>query len=377
MRFSSRVPGSLELSRLARLIAARPAQWDLTLSNPTIAGFDYPAGLLAALADPGAMKYEPDARGWLPAREAIARHHGGRVSAQRIFLTSSTSESYSWLFKLLCEPGDRVLVPRPSYPLFECLAQLDGVAVDQYPLIERMDWAIDFEALEQLATPRTRALILVNPNNPTGTFLKSWELERLAEVSRRRQLPVISDEVFSGYGWSDDPALVRSLAGETRFPVFVLNGLSKPAGLPQMKLGWIVAPEEAVARLEWIADAYLPVSAPVQRAAAEWLRLTPGMTEQIRARTLVNLGAAREALAGSAARLLPAEGGWCAVVELPKVLREEDWVAAFLDKGVLAHPGFFFDFEREAFAVISLLPAPGAFREAVNQIRLTLIERLL
>ena len=376
MKFSKRVPSSLEPSRLARLIAAHPPRYDLTQSNPTHAGFDYPEGLIEALTNPAALRYDPVPQGLLAAREAIADYYGGKVEPSRIFLTSSTSESYSWLFKLLCEPGDRVLVPRPSYPLFECLAHLDTVEVAQYPLIERMDWAIDFEALESLITPRTRAMVLVNPNNPTGSFLKRWEVDALAQLSQRHELPVISDEVFSDYGWTSDAVQVRSLAGETRFPSFVLSGLSKPAGLPQMKLGWIVAPEPAIQRLEWIADAYLPVSAPVQHAAAEWLRLMPGLTTQIRRRTLTNLAIFRDTFAGTAARLVPCEGGWTAILELPRVRTEEEWVTAILSKGVLVQPGFFYDFDREAFIVLSLLPRSEVCQEAGIQTRLTLIENI-
>lgn len=362
------------MSRLAREIAAHTPPFDLTLSNPTQAGFRYPPEILQALTNPGAMTYAPQPFGLPAAREAVARYYGGCVSSDRVVLTSSTSESYSWLFKLLCEPGDSILVPRPSYPLFECLAHLDAVEPVQYPLLEGIEWGIDFEALEALTTPRTRALILVNPNNPTGTFLKRWELEVLAECCLRHNLPVISDEVFSGYGFGQAEERVVSLAGETRFPVFVLNGLSKPAGLPQMKFGWILAPEPALTRLEWIADAYLPVSAPVQHAADVWLRFLPQMTAQIRERTLGNLTALRAALDGTAARLLLPEGGWSAVVEFPNVRNEEEWVLALLSRGVLVQPGYFYDFEREPFIVASLLPEPDRFREAVNQIRLTLME---
>lgn len=383
--FSSRTPGSLEANRLSVALAARRARGlsvlDLTLTNPTRAGLDYPVEeILAALQDRGSVAYEPTAQGLLVAREAVAAHHaaqGYSVSPEHVFLTSSTSEAYGWLFKLLCEPGDEVLVPRPSYPLFDCLAALDAVRCAQYPLLMEPGWPVDFHALEQSITPRTRAILFVNPNNPTGSYLQGAEFERLAALAARHGIALISDEVFFDFAWGADPGRISALAPHKDALVFTLSGLSKAAGLPQMKLGWIHVggPEalrsQAIERLEWIADAYLPVSAPVQYAAARWLGVAPGVRTVIMNQCRAALQAAMEELPPeSGCRVLPPQGGWSAVMEVPKVHSEEEWVLGLLEEcGVLVQPGYFYDFEREAFLVVSLLAAPEAVRHGVREIR--------
>jgi len=349
---------------------------DLTESNPTAAGFSYLAeALLGALSDPRTLHYEPHPAGLADTRAAVAKYYPD-VTPDRVLLTASTSEGYSILFKLLADPGDEVLVPRPSYPLFEFLAALESVRAVQYPLVYHNCWAIDFDALEPAITPRTRAIVLVNPNNPTGSFLKAEELARLVDLCRARRIAIISDEVFSDYVLDPSPQLVTSLTAVNQVLTFVLSGFSKVLALPQMKLGWIVlgGPEpvrtEAFYRLELIADTYLSVATPIQWAAERMLAFRPAIQRQILDRVAGN----RAFLEGrigpnSPFRLLRTEGGWYAVLEAPKIHSEEEWTLELLAKdNVLVQPGFFFDFEREAFLVLSLLTPSDIFRAGINRI---------
>ncbi len=351
--------------------SAGAAILDLTESNPTAAGFAYPSDqILSALADPRALLYQPAAAGLPSARAAVSEYYAGRVSSDRILLTASTSEAYAFVFKLLADPGDEVLVPRPSYPLFDFLAALDNVRVVQYPLVYHNSWTIDFDALARSITPRTRAIVLVNPNNPTGSFLKEAELGQLVALCRDRSLAIISDEVFSDYALDADPKLVPSLSEVTDVLTFCLSGLSKVAALPQLKLGWIVTSGPAFERLELIADTYLSVSAPVQWAAPTLLALRTGLQSQILARVRANRAFLADQIGPTSPwRLLATEGGWYVVLEAPRIQTEEEWVLSLLSNdGVLVQPGFFFDFEREAFLVLSLLTPEDAYREGVRRI---------
>ncbi|HLY18112.1 MAG TPA: pyridoxal phosphate-dependent aminotransferase [Bryobacteraceae bacterium] len=376
--FSSRFHWDLAPNRLARLLAEKRRLGarilDLTESNPTRAGFTYPSQIAEALADPRGLLYDPQPAGLLAAREAVCRYYADsayHVTPDRVLLTASTSEAYAYLFKLLADAGDEVLVPRPSYPLFEFLASMESLRVVSYPLVYHGGWSVDCEALAAALTPRTRAIVLVNPNNPTGSFLKREEARFLAELCAPRRIALISDEVFADYAFAEDPRRVRWLVDIEEAPAFSMSGLSKVAGLPQMKLGWIViagpAPARAETRekLELIADTYLSVSTPVQHAAARLLELGKGIREQIAARVRDNLDWFRCAIgAESPCRMLAAEGGWYATLQVPRTRREEDWVLALLDEeDVLAQPGFFYDFESEAFLVLSLLTEPETFRE--------------
>jgi len=298
------------------------------------------------------------------------------VGIDRILLTASTSEAYGFLFKLLANPGDEVLVPRPSYPLFEFLAALESVRVVQYPLHYDGGWAVDFEALAARINARTRAVLIVNPNNPTGSFLKQGESEQLIALCAKHDLAMISDEVFADYGLADDPRRVSSLHSVESVLAFSLSGLSKAVGLPQMKLGWIVVSgptetrRQAWNRLELIADTYLSVSAPVQWAAAELLETRHAIQEQIVSRVRANLAHLRSHCGpDSTWRVLNVEGGWYAIMQAPRVRSEEEWVLSLLENdGVLVQPGYFFDFEREAFLVISLLTRPEIFELGVGKI---------
>ncbi len=380
--FSSRLHWDLRPNRLAAAVAARRAAGaellDLTESNPTRAGFVYPAEVTAALADPRSLLYEPAPAGAPGAREAVAAWYRGRgidVDAGRILLTASTSEGYAYLFKLLADPGDEVLVPRPSYPLFEFLAAMESVRVAHYPLVYHGRWSVDLDALERAIKPRTRAVVVVNPNNPTGSFVKLDELARLVETCRERGVALVSDEVFAGYPLREDPRRAATLAGVEDAPAFAMSGLSKVAGLPQMKLGWIVAagPAEfrraALERLELIADTYLSVGTPVQHAAAALLAAGAEVERQIARRTGENLARLRAAAAEHpACRVLDVEGGWYATLQVPRTRSEEEWALALVDAGVLAQPGFFFDFDAEAFLIVSLLTKPEIFAEGAARI---------
>jgi aspartate/methionine/tyrosine aminotransferase len=354
---------------------------DLTESNPTRAGFEYPPEIVRAFDDPRMLVYEPSPAGAAEARQAVASYYaarGERVETERILLTASTSEAYAWLFKLLCDAGDHVLVPRPSYPLFEFLANLESVEVRPYPLVYHGGWSIDLDSLAASVSQRTRAVVLVNPNNPTGSYVKRAELETLSRLCAQRRVALISDEVFSDYalGEAADAERVATLAGVEECLAFSMSGLSKVAGLPQMKLGWMVASgpakmrAEAMEKLEWIADTYLSVSTPVACAAAKLLASGVLVQRQIRERTAGNLAVAREALAGSAAGILAVEGGWYVTVRMPRIRGEEDWAIQLLtQESVLTQPGFFYDFESEAFLIVSLLTMPEVFREGIARLR--------
>src|SRR5262245_33095144 len=324
--FSKRFKWSLESNRFARLIEEKKRSGarilDLTESNPTRAGFDYPAEeILGALAQAPAMLYEPAPRGLPVARMAVAGYYAKRglnVDPERLHLTASTSEAYSFLFKLLADQGQSVLVPQPSYPLFEFLAALEGVELRPYELqyVHPAGWRIDFDTVEKAVASNTRAIILVSPNNPTGSFTKLREVERLNTICARNDLALIADEVFGDYGFGDDGSRAKSLVSNDSVLTFVMSGLSKILALPQMKLGWIVTSgpaglrDEAIERLDFIADTFLSVSAPVQHSARAWLRLRRSMQGQILDRVRCDLNWLRCAIEESPLRLLGVEGGW-------------------------------------------------------------------
>ena len=381
--FSARTGWDLTPNRLTSLLEARRRRGqpvlDLTETNPTRVGIACPPDLLAPLADPRALRYEPSPRGLAAARWAVAEDHARRgvpVDPDRIFLTASTSEAYAWLFKLLCDPGDAVLVPRPSYPLFSYLARLESVDVHPYALSYDGEWHLSVDAVREALTARTRAVVVVSPNNPTGSYLKRTEADVLLALCAERNLAVVSDEVFADYAFAPDPRRVASLAGDGAALAFSLGGLSKSCGLPQLKLAWIAVsgPEKwrarAIERLEVVADTYLSVSTPVQRAAGALLARRPELQRPIAERVDANRDALRRrAGAGSPATILHAEGGWSAVLQVPATNSEDDLVARLLQEhGVLVHPGYFFDFPREAFLVLSLLPPPESFADAVDRV---------
>ena len=383
--FSSRLDWHAQPNRVSKLLAARRAAGlpvlDLTQSNPTAAGIDYPSdAILEALADRRSLVYEPAPAGSREARLAVTGYYGRRghdVDPEDILLTASTSESYGFLFKLLAGPGDEVLVPRPSYPLFEFLASLESLRAVPYSLAYHGRWGIDFGSLQAAAGPRTRAIIIVNPNNHTGSFLSREELAAVSELARERDLALVCDEVFADFALEEgDPRRVATVADWAGAPAFALSGLSKVAGLPQIKLGWIAIAgpadfrDAARERLETIADTYLSVSTPVQHAAARLIGSAGVACESIRRRTRGNLALLREKLTAiPALEILRAEGGWYAVIRVPRTRSEEEWVLELLDRhGVLVQPGFFYDFEQEAFLVVSLLTAPSVFEAGIDRL---------
>ncbi|HEX6736656.1 MAG TPA: pyridoxal phosphate-dependent aminotransferase [Vicinamibacteria bacterium] len=381
--FSGRTAWDLTPNHLASLVdeqrRAGRELIDLTETNPTRAGFTAPADVLALLADPAGLHYDPQPAGLPAARQAVAAdfaRRGTTVAPEDLVLTASSSEAYALLFKLLADPGDQVLVPRPSYPLFDYLARLESVEAVPYALAYDGEWHLPRHAVEAALTERARAVVVVSPNNPTGSFLKRDEAAGLAELCARRGLALIADEVFADYPLRPDPRRAASLAAESAALSFALGGLSKSCGLPQLKLGWIAVGgpgaqrAAALARLEVIADTYLSVNTPVQVAAPRLLARAAELRAPIAERVRANLVHLRAALAGSAGTVLDAEGGWSAVVQVPATRSEEAWAAELLEReGVRVHPGFFFDFPGEAFLVVSLLTPPAAFQEGIARLR--------
>jgi alanine-synthesizing transaminase len=377
-RFSSRTNWNTEENDLSRAhrqrIEAGLPIADLTASNPTRCGFQYDRSLLAALADERSLEYDPQPRGLLAAREAVCRYyeeHGVTVAPGQIILTTSTSEAYSYLFRLLCDPGSEVLVPQPSYPLFDFLADLDDVRVKPAPLVYDHGWQIDAESFRRAISTDTRVIVLVHPNNPTGHFTKRWEAQELARLCAKFDLSLIVDEVFLDYQFRGAPESFA--AGLEGVPVYVVSGLSKIAGLPQMKAAWIVAtgPErvQAIDRLEVIADTFLSMNAPLQWALPGWLGGRRAIQTQIRARVAANLAELDRQLSGpEELRRLEVEGGWYAVLRIPALQPDELTVGELLEQGVWVHPGYFFGMEESGWLVLSLLGREDEFSTAVTML---------
>lgn len=380
--FSDRTEWTLKLNSFTQKLEALRGGGgpviDLTRSNPTECGLKYPtADILTALAHPDNIQYHPLAKGSIRAREAVAGYYkekGITVSPEQIFLTASTSEGYSFLFRLLANPGDRILFPQPSYPLFQFLCDLNDVQMEYYRLSYHQSWSIDFNSIPSVNEPPVRALVLVNPNNPTGSFVHPSEMARLNEISRKFLCPIISDEVFLDYAWTDK-ARLTSLAGNRESLSFTLGGVSKILGLPQMKLSWIVINgpadlvREAAGRLEIIADTYLSVNTPAQNALPVWFKQQPAIRQMILTRVKKNHDHLAAMTAAGPVRMLQAQGGWYALLQLPENIDEEALVLALLEQDrVIVHPGYFFDFERGAHVVVSLLPMSDEFTAGVEKI---------
>jgi alanine-synthesizing transaminase len=378
--FSSRVPADRRANAFSAALARarmRGPLIDLTLTNPTRAGFEYPRDLLAPLADAAGLRYEPSAFGAAAAREPIAETYARRglpIHADRVALTASTSEAYSLLFKLLCDPGgSRVLTPAPSYPLFDHLTALDGVEQAHYALDFHGEWALDTQSLDRAWTPATRAVLAVTPNNPTGSILRDGDADELVTRAAARGAALILDEVFVDYPLEGPLPEPRALHDPSAL-TFRLGGLSKAVGLPQLKLGWIAVqgPErlaaEAMDRLELICDTYLSVATPVQLAARGLLEQGSVVREQILTRVRSNYRTLQGAVRGGAT-VLPADGGWSAVVRLPATQSDDVVALDLLDRdAVVVHPGYFFDFRHEAL-VVSLLPPTEQFARGVQLIQ--------
>jgi alanine-synthesizing transaminase len=418
-------------------VRARGARlFDLTVSNPTRAGLHYDErAILSALASPRALDYDPQSKGLLAAREAVAGYYQSEhaisdLDAEQIVLTTSTSEGYSFVFRLLCNAGDELLVPKPSYPLFEFLADLQDVRLVPYPLIYDHGWQMDFPSLEKAVTERTRGVVVVHPNNPTGSYVKAREVGMLNSFCREHGLAVIVDEVFLDYSLESSGAKTlaqeertrsaerpappksdtadftltntRSLhapsdrhsptrrlgrddresgahpsfVGNREVLTFTLSGLSKVAALPQMKVAWLVTsgPQElaaaAMGRLEVIADTYLSVNAPVQWAVPALLRQREDIQRQLLERVRANLAELDRQLAGQkTCERLDVEGGWYAVLRVPVTRSDEELAIELLrEKAVVVHPGHFFDFPSDGYLVLSLITPAGEFGVGVAAI---------
>lgn len=372
---SRRVPAAHEPNAWTRRLAARrraaePVA-DLATTNPTRLGLSPLEEAAAALAMSGLAAYEPDPRGALPARQAVARYLGSRslrVEPEDVVLTASTSEGYAHLFRVLADPGERVAIPSPSYPLFEPLAWAEGLEPRGYRLRFDGEWHLDRESLARAAFG-ARAIVVVEPNNPTGSCLAPGDREFVESTAKREGAAVIADEVFGDHPWPGHGPLPSWLDGPRAAPTFVLGGLSKLCGLPQLKLGWIVAagPEpgraEALSGLEWISDLFLGVPGPVQDALPRLLELRHGFVARVRERVAANLSVLRElARERPELSLLPGAGGWSAVLRVPASRPAEQWALALLDRGVALHPGEFYDLEGGEHLVASLLADPAAMR---------------
>ena len=380
--FAERTNWNLAGNRLSEALARHRAGGkrllDLTASNPTECGFEYDSEvILAALRNPAALRYEPNPKGLESTRLAVTEYYSGldaRISADDIFLTTSTSEAYSYVFRLLCNPGDELLIPAPSYPLFSFLAEVLDVKLVRYPLVYDHGWQIDFHSLQNAITPRTRGFIVVNPNNPTGHFVKANELQALNDLCAKRSLAIIADEVFLDFGFSGVSPL--TLANNNQALTFTMSGLSKIAGLPQMKMAWLVAngpaalKRQAIQKLEIIADTYLSPNAPVQLAAPSFLEQRGGFQKQVMARVRQNLDELDRQLAAQRhCSRLQVEGGWYAVLRVPVTRSDEELALTLLEsRDVYVHPGHFFDFPTDGYLVLSLIAPEDQFAEGMRRI---------
>jgi alanine-synthesizing transaminase len=382
--FSDRTNWKLTRNRLTEALedvrSSGARVLDLTVSNPTRVGLRYDEPLiLQSLASPRAMDYDPQPKGLLAAREAVAAYYRGEhdvhgLEPEQLILTTSTSEGYSFVFRLLCNPGDELLVPKPSYPLFEFLADLEDVKLVPYPLIYDHGWQMDFPSLEKAVTERTRGVVVVHPNNPTGSYVRPNERKSLNRFCQEHLLALIADEVFLDY--VHDRGSQQSFASNQEVLTFTLSGVSKISALPQMKVAWIAASgpaaevEPALARLEVIADTYLSMNAPIQWATPALLDQRKSVQQQLLDRVLGNLAELDRQLASQkTCQRLQVEGGWYAILRVPVMQTDEELTIALLRrKSVLVHPGHFYDFPSDGYLVLSLIAAQDDFSEGVNRL---------
>lgn len=389
-RFSERLTWSTPRNPYSLLLERERASGavllDLTTANPTVAFPNYPhKEIAAAYGAIDSFAYEPEALGTRSARQAIAGWYGELgipVAIEQVAVTASTSEAYSILFKLLCNPGDEVLIPCPSYPLFEFLGSAEAIKTRPYQLNYDGSWFIDFASIENALSPRTKAVVIVNPNNPTGSFLKADEANRLADLAQKHHFALISDEVFMTYPAEPEPAQqIRTLIGRHDVLSFSLNGLSKAAGMPQLKLGWLVVngptgeATSAMEKLELLLDNYLSVSTPVQLALPALLRLGAELHERIQIRVCRNRAFLAQHFTDNQVKLLASEGGWSAILRVPRLHSEEGWIVKLLtERKMIVQPGYFFDMATEAFLVVSLLTNPVDLADGVNRLQLALAQ---
>jgi len=378
--FADRTNWKFDENRLSEALARRRRAGqpilDLTASNPTTCGFQYHAGaMLRALSNPKALVYDPDPRGLVPARRAVVDYYAGhnaRVGVDDIFLTTSTSEAYSYAFRILCNPGDEILIPEPSYPLFAFLAGIQDVKLVPYPLIYDHGWQMDLHSLERAITGRTRAVIVVHPNNPTGHFATHSQIAGLNQICAARELAIIADEVFLDFALTETAA--PTFAANDAALTFTMSGISKICGLPQMKVAWLVTsgPRElkaqAVERLEIIADTYLSMNAPVQYALPTFMDQRHEFQSQLMARVRKNLSELDRQLASQKpCTRLDVEAGWYAVIRIPAMQSDEDFALFLLEsKGVYTHPGHFYDFSGDGFSIVSLITPEEDFAVGIK-----------
>jgi alanine-synthesizing transaminase len=378
--FADRTNWKFDANRLSEALAKRRRTGspvlDLTASNPTTCGFQYHSGtLLRALSNPNASVYDPNPRGLAVARRAVADYYASRkiqVAIDDIILTTSTSEAYSFVFRSLCNPGDEVLLPEPSYPLLTFLADIQDVKLVTYPLVYDHGWQIDFHALERAVSARSRAVIVVHPNNPTGHFTKPGEIATLNRLCAERKLAVIADEVFLDFALGETAP--RSFAANDAVLTFAMSGISKISGLPQMKAAWLITngpadlKSTALERLEMIADTYLSMNAPVQYALATFLDQRHAFQIQVMSRVRKNLFELdRQLSLQKACVRLDFEAGWYATLRIPATQSDEEFALSLLEsKGVYTHPGHFYDFATDGFLVVSLITSEEDFAEGIK-----------
>jgi aspartate/methionine/tyrosine aminotransferase len=359
---------------------------DLTESNPTRCEFSYPKQeILTALADESNLVYQPQPRGLLSAREAVTKYytsHGISITPEQIVLTASTSEAYSFLFKLLCNVNDEVIVPQPSYPLFEYLCQLNDVELRRYRLAYDGEWHVDFTSLQNEVTRKTRAIVLIHPNNPTGSYIKQDEFDRFCTFANKHNCAIIVDEVFEQYAFSHDKRRANILASQSPVLLFSLNGISKLLGLPQFKLSWIIVHGdnqktiEALNKLDIIADTYLSVNTPVQAALPKLFQYSSHIGEQILERVHANYKQAQAIFSGTSTSVFEVEGGWYAILQLPQIHSDDEWAVEILSRcNIQVYPGHFFDLHHKSCIVISLLPISNIFYNTIMQLRRFIEER--
>ena len=383
--FSERTNWRLAQNRFAQAVEEARARGakilDLTVSNPTRVGLLYDSrGILGSFGSDRVLDYDPQPKGLLHAREAIASYyredHGIEIDPEQVILTTSTSEGYSFVFRLLCNPGDELLVPKPSYPLFEFLADLQDVKLVPYPLIYDHGWQIDFHSLEKAVSSRTRGVVVVHPNNPTGSYVKPEEMQLLNAFCRDRGVAVIADEVFLDYRLAIEKGNRASFAGNSEVLSFTLSGLSKISALPQMKVAWLVTSGpstqggDAMGRLEVIADTYLSMNAPVQWAVSALLEQRKDIQRQLMARVRTNLAELdRQLTMQKACQRLEVEGGWYAVLRVPVTRSDEELAITLLgEKSVLVHPGHFYDFATDGYLILSLIAPASEFEEGCSRL---------
>lgn len=369
--FSCRTNWNFQNNRITKLIQEYQRNnisiIDLSESNPTKVGFNYPEKfVLKDFCSGKNLIYNPHPKGLINAREAICKFYHKKninIHPESIIITAGSSDAYNYIFRLIAEPGDEILVPSPSYPLLQFLSRLNDISIKNYRLLYDGEWHIDIDSIYRNITNKTKAILFIHPNNPTGSYVKNEEYEKVLELANRYGLIFISDEVFYEYEIEDKPNKFNSFSEKSDILTFTINGISKLLGLSQMKLGWVIVSgpnklkQEAINRLEIISDTFLSVNTPVQNSLPIWLENYEELHNQIKHRVIINYFRIKDQiLANSAIELLNVEGGWNGILRFPNIFTDEQWVELFLKKyRLFLQPGYFYDFERGAYLLVSLL----------------------